>query len=288
MAVFRRRSIREVTDASKKFCVHGNATAVQGRRLAFVCFGFTPNEIAVAAESPQPGEEVFPSIEIMLDGKPHTHPYAPLTSAALAPWSDWDLALGFAAKIEWFSQARGKWLCKYIQQSDAYVNFAGHSLIDDAATASITDYSMAMALRRFFLRQKCPDFAEAWQHDLRIAQNVKEVIFENFTQTIKLEDLKVTYEGAVPTRKPFDTLVQKLKALGAENIMAPPSDNLIIGPDLGRACDFCHITRQNTGSLSRCRIDPSGNSCTVCVQAGMPCSFTQKPTQDLYEALRIR
>ena len=240
----------------------------------------------VSAGLPEGDRSIYVVFEVMLNGEPHTTLYARLIPVTLAPWSDWNLALGVAIKLEWVDEGTGQWKSMYCQKAKGDM-----ALRDSTEPGSCESYSKAMALRRYLLRQTCPNFPEQWQFDLGGVADVQQVVYDHLKQTVQLYPLRATTRAAVPRRITSDEKRVSLAKLGATRIYSPLS--------VEEECDWCRLVRRPervtvTGMGSGClkpRLGPNckleDRSCIWCVRLGIPCSFTQNPSAALRQAIAV-
>ncbi|KAK5099830.1 hypothetical protein LTS08_005545 [Lithohypha guttulata] len=229
-------------------------------------------------EGPPKGTEVFPVVELMMNG-PHPYPYARLPEVGC--FADWHFGNRVGIKLEWKGDD-GKWYHQYFQRHNY------REYMDSHEPGCTRGYAETLGLVKY-LHQVPQDQPRGWMIDFGIAR-IKELTWDHMTQTAHLHEL-VAPTGAwpPPTWKTTAQITQEIQQLGALGVngpymVFPPGTRLMPS---GRVCDTCFYERFYDGLIRKSKAsgdwpctrhrDANGqqtNICETCFHKGIVCSWT--------------
>lgn len=191
--------------------------------------------LPLSAPAPDIGVDMHWVFELMTNGQQHPTPWARLPD--VGPHEDWAEANKLAVRAEWLDENDGQWKSYYFQASRI-------DHLEKTVPGSVSTYAVATGLIRYLTQRYCVN-APSWYCDYGIPF-VKEVTFDNLTQTIHVRDLTPPSEPVpLPRTLSFDEVGAKLKAVGLKRVGATGNDRWAVIVSMGNKqlqrlkCDGC-------------------------------------------------
>lgn len=122
------------------------------------------------------GTKVYPSIQITLDGRSHSDPWAPLTT--VPHFGDWTAAqqLGISLSFEYPRQ----------MPKTSYLHSDSPRIRDSNVSGSLSSYTQAIAVKNY-LEQRVTPRNHSFIPDYRVAR-VKDLVIDHLNQTLTIRD----------------------------------------------------------------------------------------------------